>query len=309
MNSLWLYLTSVLIWGSTWWVITFQFGPVPPAISVVYRFALASLVLFAWCRARGLRLAFSRDEHLWMAIQGVLLFGVNYVCVYLAEVQITSALVAIVFSLVVFLNIAGTRVFFGTPFRSSTVVGAVLGVSGVVLVFLPELRESAGKGDATLGLIYALAGAVTASAGNLVASRNHRHGLPVVQMNTFGMLYGAMFVALYSVLAGQPFRIDGSPRYLLSLLYLTLLGSVVAFSAFLTLLGRIGADRAGYVTVAIPIVALLLSGLFEGLHWNVLLVLGVLLCLAGNVSVLGLRRDSVSGPGNVAERIGEETEG
>jgi len=309
MNSLGLYLTSVLIWGSTWWVITFQFGPVPPAISVVYRFALASLILFAWCRARGLRLAFSTKEHLWMALQGILLFGVNYVCVYLAEVQITSALVAVVFSLVVFLNIAGTRVFFGTPFRQSTVVGAVLGVSGVVLVFLPELRQGTAKGDATLGLMYALAGAVTASMGNLVASRNHRRGVPVIQMNTFGMLYGAMFVALYAVLAGQPFRIDWSERYLLSLAYLTLLGSVVAFSAFLTLLGRIGADRAGYVTVAIPVVALLLSGLFEGLHWSPLLALGVLLCLAGNVSVLRVKRDSASRTGNAAERMGEGRQG
>ena len=302
MSSLGLYLTSVLIWGSTWWVITFQFGPVPPAVSVCYRFALASLILFAWCRTRGLKLAFSTNEHLWMALQGALLFGVNYVCVYLAEVQITSALVAVVFSLVVFLNIAGTRIFFGTPFRSSTVAGAVLGVSGVVLVFLPELREGTAKGDAKLGLLYAVVGAVTASLGNLTASRNHRRGLPVVQMNTFGMLYGALFVALYAVLAGLPFRIDWSGRYLLSLAYLTLLGSVVAFSAFLTLLGRIGADRAGYVTVAVPVVALLISGLFEGLHWNPLLVLGVLLCLAGNVSVLGMNPASRLRAAGKAER-------
>jgi drug/metabolite transporter (DMT)-like permease len=286
MNTFALYLTSVLIWGSTWLVITFQFGPVPPTVSVCYRFALASVVLFAWCRARGLRLAFSVTEHLWMAIQGVLLFGVNYVCVYVAEVEITSALVAVVFSLVVFLNIAGARVFFGTPFRRATLLGAVLGVSGVLLVFLPELGQSTGKGNATLGLTYAMVGAVTASLGNMVASRNHRRGLPVVQMNTFGMLYGALFVALYALLSSQPFRFDWSMRYLLSLTYLTLLGSIVAFGAFLTLLGRIGAERAGYVTVAIPIVALLLSGLFEGMRWNGLLVLGILLCLAGNVSVL-----------------------
>jgi drug/metabolite transporter (DMT)-like permease len=286
MNTLGLYLTSVLIWGSTWLVITFQFGQVPPAVSVCYRFALASVVLFAWCRARGLRLAFSVTEHLWMALQGVLLFGVNYVCVYLAEVEIASALVAVTFSMVVFLNIAGTRIFFGTPFRRSTILGAVLGVSGVVLVFLPELQQGGGKGDATLGLGYALAGAVTASLGNMVASRNHRHGFPVVQMNTLGMLYGALFVALYAMLSRQPFRLDWSVRYLLSLTYLTLLGSIVAFGAFLTLLGRIGADRAGYVTVAIPVVALLLSGLFEAMRWNGLLVLGFLLCVAGNVSVL-----------------------
>ncbi|MGH7702532.1 MAG: DMT family transporter [Gemmatimonadales bacterium] len=286
MNTLGLYLTSVLIWGSTWWVITFQFGAVPPAVSVAYRFALASLILFGWCRVRRLRLGFSVPDHLWMALQGVLLFGTNYVCVYLAEVEIASALVAVAFSLVVFLNIAGARIFFGTPFKRATLLGAVLGMSGVVLVFLPELEQGAGKGNSTLGLAYALVGALSASLGNLVASRNHRRGFPVVQMNTFGMLYGALFVALYAVLARQPFRFDWSARYLVSLTYLAVLGSIVAFGAFLTLLGRIGADRAGYVTVAIPVVALLLSALFEGLQWNGLLVLGFLLCLAGNISVL-----------------------
>lgn len=286
MNALALYLTSVLIWGSTWLVITFQFGPVPPTVSVCYRFALASLVLFAWCRGRGLKLAFSLNEHLWMAVQGVLLFGVNYVCVYLAEVEITSALVAVSFSLVVFLNIAGARVFFGTPLRPATLLGAALGVSGVVLVFLPELRQHAGKGDATLGLTLALVGAATASLGNLAASRNRQRGLPVVQMNTFGMLYGALFVAFYALLSGQPFPFDWSARYLLSLTYLAVLGSIVAFGAYLTLLGRIGADRAGYVNVAVPIVALLFSSVFEGMRWSGVLVLGIVLCLAGNVAVL-----------------------
>jgi drug/metabolite transporter (DMT)-like permease len=142
MNILGLYLTSVLIWGSTWLAITFQFGSVPPAVSVVYRFLLASLILFAWCKVKGLRLRFSRNEHYWMLLQGVLLFGINYLCVYLAETRVTSALVAVVFSLVVFLNIAGTRIFFGTPVKRATLLGAVLGVSGIILVFLPEFSRA-----------------------------------------------------------------------------------------------------------------------------------------------------------------------
>lgn len=290
MNILGLYLTSVLIWGSTWLAITFQFGAVPPAVSVVYRFLLASLVLLAWCLAKRLPLRFSRTEHLWMLLQGILLFGINYLCVYLAETNVASGLVAVVFSLVVFLNIAGTRIFFGTPVKPATLIGAVLGVGGILLVFLPEFGREGGKGDATLGLILALVAAVTASLGNILASRNHRRGLPVVQMNTFGMFYGAMVVAGYALVTGQPFRFDGSSRYLLSLAYLAVFGSILAFGAFLTLIGRIGADRAGYVTVAIPIVALLFSAVFEGLQWHWSLVIGMLLCLAGNVAVLAGRK-------------------
>jgi drug/metabolite transporter (DMT)-like permease len=281
-----LYLTSVLIWGSTWLAITFQFGTVPPAVSVVYRFALAGLILLAWALMKGLRLRFSASEHLWMALQGFLLFGLNYMCVYFAETEITSGLVAVVFSLLVLFNIVGTRFFFGTPLKPSAMLGAVLGIGGIVLVFLPEIGRGTGRGNPTLGILFALVGALSASLGNIVASRNHGSGLPVVQMNTFGMLYGALFVAVYALVTRQPFLFDWSPRYLLSLAYLAVFGSILAFGAFISLLGRIGADRAGYVTVAIPIVALLLSATFEGLRWQVSLVLGILLCLAGNVAVL-----------------------
>jgi drug/metabolite transporter (DMT)-like permease len=286
VNVLGLYLSSVFIWGSTWLAITFQFGVVPPTVSVFYRFTLAALILLAWCRLKGLPLRFSRSEHLWMLLQGVLLFGINYVCVYLAETEVTSALVAVVFSLIVFMNIAGTRVFFGTPVKRATLLGAVLGVSGILLVFLPEFGRESARGNATLGLLLALLGAVSASFGNIVASRNHRQGLPVVQMNTFGMFYGALVVAGYALVTGQAFVFDWSPRYLLSLTYLALFGSILAFGAFLTLIGRIGADRAGYVTVGIPVVALLFSALFEGLRWHPSLVVGMVLCLAGNVAVL-----------------------
>jgi drug/metabolite transporter (DMT)-like permease len=291
MNVLSLYLTSVLIWGSTWLAITFQFGTVPPAVSVAYRFLLSSLVLFAWCVARKLPIRFSGRDHAWMLLQGMLLFGINYLCVYLAETTVTSARVAVVFSLVVFLNIAGTRLFFGTPVKRATLLGAVLGVSGIVLVFLPEFSHNPGTRDPVLGLVLAFVGAVFASLGNLVASRNHRHGLPVIQMNTFGMFYGALLVGAFAVVTRQPFTFDWSARYLLSLGYLALFGSILAFGAFLTLIGRIGADRAGYVTVAIPVVALLFSALFEGLQWHLSLVGGMVLCLVGNVAVLARKRE------------------
>jgi len=289
MSNVGLYLSAVLIWGSTWLAITFQLGRVPPEVSVAYRFALASLILFLWCGARGVRLAFSWRDHRWMALQGALLFGVNYVLVYLAEGQISSGLVAVAFSLIVFLNILGSRLFFGSPVRPSMLVGAALGVGGVALVFLPELGRAAGNDRTVRGLAYAIISTVFASLGNLLASRNQRRGLPVVQLNTFGMMYGALFVGLYALAAGRPFVFDGSAGYLLSLGYLALFGSVLAFGAYLTLVGRIGAGRAGYTGAAIPIVALLLSTFFETLQWHVYTVLGIALCLGGNILVLRRR--------------------
>lgn len=224
-----------------------------------------------------------------MASQGALLFGLNYVCVYLAEGLIASGLVAVTFSLIVFLNIIGTRVFFGTPFRPTTIAGAAFGVGGVTLVFLPEIGNASGGAHQALGLGYALVGAVSASLGNLLSARNQRNGLPVVQLNTFGMMYGALLVGAYAFAVGRPFVFDPTAAYLASLGYLALFGSVFAFGAYLTLIGRIGADRAGYTTAAIPIVALMMSTCFEGLRWHAATAFGIICCVVGNILVLRRR--------------------
>jgi drug/metabolite transporter (DMT)-like permease len=293
VSNLGLYLAAVLIWGSTWLAITFQLGEVPPEVSVAYRFALASLLLFGWCVVRKLSLTFSWRDHLWMALEGLLLFGLNYVCVYLAEGQISSGLVAVVFSLMVFLNIMGTRAFFGTPVKPATLLGAACGIGGVILIFMPEIGRAPDHGRPLLGLAYAIIATFSASLGNLVAARNHRRGLPVIQINTFGMMYGALFVGLYAWVAGRPFLFNSSTAYLLSLGYLALFGSIFAFGAYLTLIGRIGADRAGYTAAAIPIVALMFSTAFEGLRWQAFTLVGIALCVAGNVLVLRRKKAPV----------------
>ncbi|HVU24111.1 MAG TPA: EamA family transporter [Opitutus sp.] len=286
MNNLGLYLTAVLIWGSTWFAITFQLGRVPPEVSVAYRFALASALLFAWCGLKRLRLRYGWREHRWFALQGALLFGLNYVLVYLAEAEISSGLVALIFSMIVFMNIVFTRVFFATRIRGATIMGALLGVGGVVLVLLPEIHHGAGRGSVLWGAGFAAVSTVSASLGNIVSARNQRHGLPIMQANAFGMLYGGLLVGLYAAVVGRPFVFEATAPYVGSLVYLALFGSVVAFGTYLTLVGRIGADRAGYVGAAIPIVAVLLSTLFEGLRWHAVTFAGVALCLAGNVLVL-----------------------
>ncbi len=294
MNHLGLFLTSVFIWGSTWLAITFQLGHVPPAVSVAYRFGLAALLLFGWCLHRRLPLRYDAAAHFGFAAQGALLFGLNYVLVYLAEQEISSGLVALIFSTMVFLNIGATRVFFATPIRRATIVGAVFGFGGVVLVLLPELRSTANRGDVLLGASLAGVSTLSASLGNIVAARNQQRGRPIIQANAFGMLYGAALVALYALARGQPFTFEFTTPYVASLLYLALFGSIVAFGAYLTLVGRIGADRAGYTAAAVPIVAILLSTFFEGLQWHPSTLAGVTLTIAGTLLVL--RRPTPTAP-------------
>jgi drug/metabolite transporter (DMT)-like permease len=294
MSDLALYALSVVIWGSTWLAIKFQLGIVPPAVSVAWRFAAAALILLVYARFKRLPLRFDARTHLWLALQGLLLFGINYVLVYLSEQSLTSGLVALIFSLVAFCNILGMRVFFAVAVKPAALGGAVLGVIGVALVFWPELAHFSMSPARRTGLILALLGAVFASLGNMAATRNHHNQLPVIQANAWAMMYGAIFVALYALLDGQRFVFDRSAPYVASLLYLALFGSVIAFVAYLTLMGRIGADRSGYTAVAIPIVALALSTLFEDLRWDVTMAGGTALCVAGNVLVL---RRSAAGAG------------
>jgi len=287
MSTLQLYLATILIWGSTWLAIKFQLGIVPPAVSVVWRFALAAAMLLAYARWKGLNLRFSARNHAWMALQGLVMFGINYVCVYLSEQYLASGLVAVAFSLIVFCNIIAIRIFFGTPINLKSLFAALLGVAGVALVFWPEVADFSTSAGGPEGVILAIVGTVVASLGSIAAIRNQVHNhLPIIPLNGFAMLYGTFFVALYAAFSGDAFSFDWSFSYVASLIYLALFGSVLAFGAYLTLLKRIGADRAGYTGVAVPVIALLLSTLVENLHWQVPMVAGVALCVLGNVLML-----------------------
>jgi drug/metabolite transporter (DMT)-like permease len=286
MTNLIFYFTTVLIWGSTWLAITYQLGPVDPILSVAYRFTLASLLLLAFSALRKINLRFTARQHLFFGLQGALLFSLNYLLVYLAELRLTSGLVAVVFSMLVFLNILIGALVLGTPVRRNVLLGAMIGLVGISLVFLPELRAFSLADRGFVGLLISLGGTLLASMGNIAAAYNQREGLPVVQTNAFGMGYGAILMFGIALLAGAPFRFEATPSYIASLAYLALFGSVVAFGAYLTLLGRIGADRAAYASLLFPLVALGFSTVFEGYRWSGAALVGVLLVLAGNLLVL-----------------------
>jgi len=290
LSNLNLYAATVLIWGSTWLAITFQLGTVPPAVSVVWRFVLAATMLLAFAKYKHLPLRVGGRDHLWLALAGLSIFGLNYVGVYIAEGFLPSGLVALVFSLTTFLNLVFMRMFFGAPITPRAAIGACIGIAGVALVFWPEVAGFSASGNELSGLGYALGATILASLGNMVATRNHRAGMPVVQANGWGMVYGALCVALYASARGDRFVFDWSAPYVVSLLYLVVFGSVLAFGAYITLLGRIGAGRAGYASIAIPVVALLLSMMVEHLQWQLTMITGIALCLAGNLLVLSRRK-------------------
>ena len=169
MNNTVLYVVTVLIWGSTWFAIEFQLGTVAPEVSLVYRYAGASLLLFGWARLRGLNLRFQLQEHLWFVLLGVFLFGLNYIFAYRAQIYITSALTAIAFSTMVWMNIINARIFFGMKAGRRVLFGAMLGVSGIATLFLPQIAELPLTDSFFYGSLLAAGGALIASFGNMVS--------------------------------------------------------------------------------------------------------------------------------------------
>jgi len=289
VSNLQLFAACVLIWGSTWRAIVYQLGRVPPEASVAYRFILASAIVFAYCLARRLPLGFRARDHAWIALFGLLMFSVSYVLVYFAEEHVVSGLVAVGYSASPLLGMLGLRLFFGTPMTARMLAGSVLGIAGIALVFWPEFGKLSGGGDTALGAIYTAGAVVVSALGAMVAHRNYGAKYPLWQSMAWGMLYGGSFSLAVALVTGKPLLFEATAPYMLSLLYLAVLGSVIAFAAYLTLLSRVGAARAGYIGVMVPIVALVISAMLEGFRWQALTFAGIAVSVAGNVIILARR--------------------
>lgn len=290
MPTPFIYTLVVLIWGTTWYAIKFQLGVVAPEISLVYRFALAAVCVFIYARATGSPLRLSLQDHRMVALQGATLFCLNYWMTYLSTQYLTSGLVAVLFTSIIFFNIVNGRLLLGTPIERRVLVAAVAGVTGVGLLFVPELQAALHEPTIAHGAVLALAATYVASLGNMAAARNTRAGLPVVTVNAYGLAYGTAGLAVIATLRGTPIAFDLSWPYVLSLLYLSLAGTALAFGLYLALIKRIGASRAAYTSVLFPVVALLVSTLFEGYEWSLPAIIGLVVLVAGNALALGRAR-------------------
>ncbi|MFN7824034.1 MAG: DMT family transporter [Pseudobdellovibrionaceae bacterium] len=286
MNSLALYSLSAAIWGSTWLVITFQLGAASPMVSVFLRFLLATVLSFGLVLVLKKPLVFSRRNHLFFALQGLFNFSLNYNFTYFSETMIPSGLVAVTFTLVIYFNILGLRFIYGKSIDRKVIISALLGASGIFLIFQSEIEKLGNPQQTMLGLALGVIATFFASCGNMVTVRNAKHKLDVLSVNTWSMLYGSLCTLVFILISGQPWSVDWSLTYVSSLFYLSIFGTVIAFWAYLTLIGNIGADRAAYISVITPVIAIGLSLAFEGYELHSTTVIGVVLCLLGNYFVL-----------------------
>jgi drug/metabolite transporter (DMT)-like permease len=294
-----LFAICVLVWSTTWYAITWQVDTVAPELGVALRFALAGAVVLGFAALRGLPLRFSARDHLRLALQGAFMYGVSYVCVYHAEQHVVSGLVAVGYSASPLFGALGARWLHGTPLTGRFIGGGLVGVLGVALVFWPELARAVPGADTQQGIVFTVAAVLLAAVGSLSASRNRQHRLPLWPALGFGMLYGAASALLVALALGRGLALPSGLAWWTALLYLAIAGSVLTFACYLTLLDRLGPGPAGTIGVMTPLLALVVSLVFEGYRPEWLTLVGAALAVAGNVAMLRpalpLRRAAAAG--------------
>lgn len=292
MQILLLYAAVVLIWGSTWSAIPFQLGVVAVEVSVAYRFGLAAVVLYLYAIASRRQIRLPVRAYPFVFVQGVLLFCINYFFVYYGTAYLTSGVVAVLFSSILVMNAIFERLFFGRRIDARFWVAAFVGITGISLIFWNEISGVSLDDKSVYGGLLVLFSTLIASLGNMAAVVNTNKGLPVVAVNAHAMAFATVLALVIAAALGREFDFLMRADYVVSLIYLSIFGSAIAFGCYLALLRRIGASRAAYCAVLFPVVALLISTLFEGYNWTTPAFVGMLLTLAGNWLILSQRKNN-----------------
>jgi drug/metabolite transporter (DMT)-like permease len=281
---------TAAIWGTSWYAITHQLGVVDPVVSVVYRFGLASMLLFLWCVLRSEPIQLTLLQHRAAAGVGFFTFTIDYTCVYWAETRVVSAVVAVVFATLAFVSLVLFRWIFGQRESRSAWMAAALGALGVALLSWGEIRGTRLDGPALAGLGLAFIAVIAAAFGNVFARYGEAAGARLATSTAWSMGYGAAFLTLFALLTGRPWAFEPEASYVMSLLYLSVASSVVAFLLYFGVARRRGYGTASYILALTPLLAMVMSARFEGKRWSAAGLGGVALVLSGQWMLLRARR-------------------
>lgn len=282
MNAI-LYGLVVVIWGTTWIAIFLQQGPVSAPVSIFWRFAVASVTMLAILLAtRRLRPLALRD-HLFCVVQGCCVFCFNFWCFYTAAAHINTGLESVIFSMAVLFNAINGFIFFRQQPPVRFWLAAALGLVGIITLFWDDLLSNGLNASLLWGIGLSALGTYGFSLGNMLSMRHQHRGLETLTTNSWAMLYGTLVMGAIALVRGDNFTPQWTLSYMGALLYLALFGSVIAFGAYFTLVGRIGAGKAAYSTLLFPLVALTISTFYEGYVWHSNAVIGLALILVGNL--------------------------
>jgi len=295
-----LYVLVVIGWSTSWLPLKWQVGDIAPEVSLVWRFVIAGSLLMVITRLSGRRLALPLWGHGVALTIGLFLFSTNYFFFYTGALVLPSGLLAVVFASASLINLFFSAAVFRTPITPLGLIASALGFAGILLLYWPEIAGQAGSGpsgegpDIAVSALAALGlcvlGTLSFCSGNMVSTAAQRRDLPIMGSTAWAMLYGAGLMLALSLIRGQELAIEVSWQYIGGGLWLAVFGSVLAFTAYLTLLGRIGASRAAYATVLFPPIALGISTFVEGYQWTWSGLVGLPLVLIGIVLINQTRR-------------------
>ena len=281
--NLLLFVGVVFGWSTSWLPLSWQLGVVDPEVSLFWRFLMAAPLMAVLAYFYGQTLWFNWRVHWRFAALGLCIFSGNFTLFYHASIGVKSGLLAVVFSTASLVNVLMAAAIGHTRPPFLYVAAALVGIGGVALIYLPELQAS---GTAFKSLIFCLMGTVLFCTGNMVSADSQAQGIPVFSSAAWGMAYGTCYLGILSLVMGYEFTFELNTRYLGSLGWLTVISSVLTFSCYLLLIGRIGVGRAGYATVVFPVFALLISTGFENYNWSFLSIIGLGFVFIGNLMMI-----------------------
>ncbi len=251
-------------------------------VSIFWRFAVASVTMLAILLVTRRLRPLGAKDHLCCLLQGCCVFCFNFWCFYTAAAWINTGLESVIFSMAVLFNAINSFLF--PPAAAGPLLGRRR--AGSRRYRHPVLGRPAGQRTerlAAVGIGLSALGTYGFSLGNMFSIRHQRRGLETLTTNSWAMLYGTLVMGAIALLRGDNFMPEWTVSYLGALLYLALFGSVIAFGAYFTLVGRIGASKAAYSTLLFPLVALSISTVYEGYVWHSSAVIGLALILLGNM--------------------------
>ncbi len=286
MKNAILFIGTLLCWAPTWYIIKFQLGYVDPIISVFYRIALSCFVLFSILLIQKKSLKFSLSHHFWFAILGACLFSFNYIFFYLANTYLISGIVCVAFSMNLVFNIVGEKIFFKKNASYNTLFAALLGFIGIFVIFNNEILYFDLNNYEHIGIAFSFVATLFWSFGNMIHKRNSNKKFPLFPSIAYGMMYGSIFTLIAAKVSGAEIILELTSEYILALIYLSVFGTVLAFCIYLMLVDNIGPGRAGYVGVVMPVLALLISTIFENLEWSNNLLIGLPILMIGSVLII-----------------------
>jgi len=286
ISIIFLYIVTILSWGSAFFFTNYQISTVSAEWSVSYRFFFTSIIFFFISLLFGKKIFFPLKDHIIFFMLGVLLFSIHFIAVYHSIGIIKSGLTAVGFSSILIMNVLLSKIILKNQFEIIVVIGSFFGITGILLIFLPEFIDIDTSLLIIFGFLLAIAAALIASLGNILSEWYQKKGNSIVETSAWGMIYGCIISAIIGIVRGEKIIFEFSNEFMISLLYLVVFCTAIAFWAYLSLIKKIGSHKAAYAWVAAPLVALILSYLFESYEWSILSIIGSIFLIIGNILIL-----------------------